>query len=82
MDIIIATPSCSGNGFVEGTYYTFTPLLDIPNPASVYTCTLPNGWERVVSRESLLEGTKSAHLWDGVHWSKAGNFIIKEKDKS
>jgi hypothetical protein len=80
--IIKATPTCSGNGFTAGNIYTFKALIDIPTPGMLYATNSDKGYERVVNRESLFDGQKYAHLWDGVNWNAAGTFIIISKEES
>lgn len=66
MEKVIAFPTTDGNGFEAFRLYAFNPCQ-----GGLYETELKNG-----ARVDPLDGRKSAHLWDGRDWGKAGRFIV------
>lgn len=67
MKTLKAFPTTNGNGFEAFKVYTFEHEIN-----GLYKTVLSNGAERM----ECLDGKKSAHLWDGKNWDKAGKFVV------
>jgi len=77
MKTVRTSPTKSGNGFHQGMEYTWTHYKN-----GLYSTVLPNGQTRYESLDPEQSNfirkktCKSAHLWDGVNWHKAGYFRV------
>lgn len=77
MELIEAKPTKSGNGFTEGKTYIFVEdpqSILIDGKRALFMTDNDNGHRRYVSRTSFDDKKPCAHLWDGVHWAKAGHW--------
>lgn len=72
MEKVIAFPTTGGNGFEAFKLYEFTPTA-----GGLYETQLKNG-----ARVESLDGKKSAHLWDGKDWDRAGRFVVLPNPRS
>ena len=77
MMIIKATPTKDGNGFFRYRVYTWEH--DTNNLYRTFIRIGGNDCVRYESLETLRGNVKSAHLWDGKNWQKAGTWEIVEE---
>jgi len=64
---LLVMPTKSGNGFIEGNEYEAWHEKN-----GLYYIMLHGNVKYI----GYPDGSKSPHLWDGMHWNDAGTFRI------
>ena len=76
---IIATPSKTAFGFTKGKQYEFVSDESSWSPDDIPSLLVTYDDKQrlqIESRDILLRARKSAHLWGGERWDRAGHWKL------